>query len=113
MKKTNKSFTISVVAVGFLIWFLATLAPHYRTIFFYHRVTNCTYYSLFSCKPVLTAISVVTLKKFNLAGLENVLAGVLMVLPGMIINTFVIQFFEEIFPNMTSNKTATVCSWLI
>lgn len=61
----------------------------------------------------MEAISVVNFKKFNLAVLENVLAGVLMILPGMIIDIFVIQFFEKIFPNMPSARAATFGSWLM
>lgn len=46
-------------------------------------------------------------------GLENVVAGVLLVLLSMLIYTFVIQFFEKVFPDMPASKAATVGSWLM
>ncbi|WP_259183450.1 DUF5367 domain-containing protein [Sphingobacterium sp. BIGb0165] len=53
------------------------------------------------------------LQKFKLSGLENIVAGVLLVLPGMVLDTFVIQFFEQFYPNMPSSRAATFGSWLM
>jgi hypothetical protein len=39
--------------------------------------------------------------------------AVLLVLPGMVIDTLVIQFFEQIYPNMPANRAATFGSWLM
>lgn len=47
--------------------------------------------------PVLGLVTVFTCRKFRLTGLENVAAGVLLVLPGMLIDTFVIQFLVAYF----------------
>ncbi len=58
-------------------------------------------------------LSLFTFKKFNLSGFEKTAAGILLVLPGMLIDTFVIQFFEDIFPNMPSSRAASFGSWLM
>lgn len=58
-------------------------------------------------------LSLFTFQKFNLSGFEKTAAGILLVLPGMIIDTFAIQFFEAIFPNMPSSRAASFGSWLM
>lgn len=114
MNKANKSSTISFLGIGFLIWLLATLAFRVAGQYFFITESPIVLTILYlAVIPALALISAVTFKKFNLIGLENVLAGVLMVLPGMIIDTFVIQFFEDIFPNMPSSRAATFGSWLM
>lgn len=114
MNKANKLSTISFLGIGFLIWLLATLAFRVAGQYFFITESPIVLTILYlAVIPALALISAVTFKKFNLIGLENVLAGVLMVLPGMIIDTFVIQFFEDIFPNMPSTRAATFGSWLM
>lgn len=105
---------LPILGIGFLIWLLATLAFRFAGQFFFITdspiVLSILYFVVI---PALALISVVTFKRFHLTGLEHVLAGTLLVLPGMIIDTFVIQFFEDIFPNMSSDKAATFGSWLM
>lgn len=62
--------------------------------------------------PVLAGVSVVTFKRLALKGLENVGAAVLLVLPGMTIDTFVIHFFADVFPNMPASRATSFGSWL-
>ncbi|WP_376786663.1 MULTISPECIES: DUF5367 family protein [Sphingobacterium] len=38
---------------------------------------------------------------------QALVAGVLLVLPEMVLDTFVIQFFEQIYTNMPSSQAAT------
>ncbi|MNE35941.1 hypothetical protein D3C81_1658460 [compost metagenome] len=63
--------------------------------------------------PALVLISILTFKRFKLSGFENIVAGVLLVLPGMVLDMFIIQFFEHIFPNMAPNSATTFGSWLM
>lgn len=110
----NRKFIIPIIGIVFLIWFLATLAFRVAGQFFFITDSPIVLTSLYlAVIPALSLISIFTFKKFKLIGLENVLAGTLMVLPGMIIDTFVIQFFENIFPNMPSARAATFGSWLM
>lgn len=114
MEKHQKTFIVPVLGVGFLIWFLATLAFRVAGQFFFITESPATLAGLYvAVVPALAIISVATFKKFLLSGLETVLAGVLLVLPGMIIDTFVIQFFKDIFPNMPSSRAAAFGSWLM
>lgn len=110
----NKPVILQVLGVGFLIWFLATLAFRLAGQFFFITDSVAILTVLYvAVIPALTLISIVTFKRFKLSGLENVVAGVLLVIPGMMIDTFIIQFFENIFPNMPSSNAATFGSWLM
>ena len=114
MNKADRSFVIPVLGIGFLIWLLATLAFRFAGHIFFITESPVILTVLYaSVVPALAFISAITFRKFKLSGLENVVAGVLMVLPGMIIDTFVIQFFEETFPNMPSSRAAAFGSWLM
>lgn len=114
MNKSNRPFIIPVLGVGFLIWLLATLAFRVAGQFFFITESPVILTILYlAVIPSLALISVITFKKFKLSGLENAAAGVLLVLPGMIIDTFVIQFFKDIFPNMPSSSAASFGSWLM
>lgn len=114
MNIAHKQFILPVLGVGFLIWFLATLVFRVAGQFFFITESPVILTVLYlAVIPVLSLISAITFQKFNLSGLENVVAGVLLVLPGMIIDTFVIQFFNDIFPNMPSSRAASFGSWLM
>ncbi|WP_294183116.1 DUF5367 family protein [Sphingobacterium sp.] len=107
-------FILPVLAIGFLIWFLATLAFRFAGHFFFITDSPAILMGLYlAVIPVLALLAILTFKTFRLSGLENVLAGVLLVLPGMIIDAFVIQFFEQIFPNLLPSQAATFGSWLM
>lgn len=110
----KKNFVLPVLTGGFLIWLLATLAFRLAGQFFFITDSAAILTSLYlAVIPALIMISVLTFKKFKLSGLENIVAGVLLVLPGMVLDTFVIQFFEQIYPNMPSSQAATFGSWLM
>ncbi|MHC6199425.1 DUF5367 domain-containing protein [Elizabethkingia miricola] len=109
----RRSF-ILVLGIGFLIWLLATIAFRVAGQFFFITDSAVVLSILYIIVvPVLGMVTVFTCRKFRLAGLENVAAGVLLVLPGMLIDTFVIQFFGNIFPNMPASNAATFGSWLM
>jgi hypothetical protein len=114
MNNTNRQYVIPILGIGFLIWFLATLAFRLAGQFFFITESPAILTVLYLVViPSLAFISAITFKRFKLSGLENVVAGVLMVLPGMIIDTYVIQFFKDVFPNMPSDRAATFGSWLM
>ncbi|MBB1138211.1 DUF5367 domain-containing protein [Myroides sp. WP-1] len=114
MNKTNRSFIIPVLFIGFLVWLLATLAFRFAGQFFFITESSTVLALLyFILIPSMILLSLFTFKKFNLSGFEKTAAGILLVLPGMLIDTFVIQFFEDIFPNMPSSRAASFGSWLM
>ncbi|MCT3959515.1 DUF5367 domain-containing protein [Elizabethkingia anophelis] len=114
MTYLHKRYFISILAIGFLIWLFATIAFRVAGQFFFITDSAVVLSILYIIVvPVLGLVTVFTCRKFRLTGLENVVAGVLLVLPGMLIDTFVIQFFGSIFPNMPENNAATFGSWLM
>ncbi|EQB91840.1 DUF5367 domain-containing protein [Elizabethkingia anophelis] len=114
MTYLHKRYFISILAIGFLIWLFATIAFRVAGQFFFITDSTVVLSILYIIVvPVLGLVTVFTCRKFRLTGLENVVAGVLLVLPGMLIDTFVIQFFCSIFPNMPESNAATFGSWLM
>ncbi|WP_407489631.1 DUF5367 domain-containing protein [Elizabethkingia anophelis] len=109
----RRSF-IPVLGIGFLIWLFATIAFRVAGQYFFITDSIVVLSILYIIVvPVLGLVTVFTCRKFRLTGLENIVAGVLLVLPGMLIDTFVIQFFGDIFPNMPASNAATFGSWLM
>lgn len=105
---------LQVLGVGFLVWFLATLAFRLAGQFFFLTESVAVLTTLYlAVIPALALISIVTFKNLRLSGLENAVGGVLLVLPGMILDTFAIQFFAHLFPNMPSDRAASFGSWLM
>ncbi|SUJ18059.1 Uncharacterised protein [Sphingobacterium spiritivorum] len=114
MTPLQKRSFILVLGIGFLIWLLATIAFRVAGQYFFITDSPVVLSILYIIVvPVLGLVTVLTCRKFRLAGLENIVAGVLLVLPGMLIDTFVIQFFGDIFPNMPASNAATFGSWLM
>lgn len=114
MTLSYKRYLIPILGIGFLIWFLATIAFRAAGQFFFITDSPVILSILYVIVvPTLSFTTVLTCRKFRLKGPENVVAGVLLVLPGMLIDTFVIQFFGDVFPNMPTNRAATFGSWLM
>lgn len=114
MNTTEKQFLVPLLSIGFLIWLFATVAfRDAGQFFFITESANVLTILYLTVIPSLALTSFIIFKKFRLWRLENVLAGVLLVLPGMLIDTFVIQFFGDIFPNMPNSRAATFGSWLM
>ncbi|MFE7087393.1 DUF5367 domain-containing protein [Sphingobacterium spiritivorum] len=114
MTPQQRSSFMPVLGIGFLIWLLATIAFRVAGQYFFITDSAVVLSILYIIVvPVLGLVTVFTCRKLRLTGLENVVAGVLLVLPGMLIDTFVIQFFGDIFPNMPASNAATFGSWLM
>lgn len=52
-------------------------------------------------------------RRFQLTGTQPSLSSALIVLPGMILDTFVILFFSDALPNMPTHADAEFGSWLM
>jgi hypothetical protein len=107
MTGTQERFAGPTLLAGFLIWLLASLAFRVRGQFFFITEDRGPLVALYA------GVSVVTFKRLALKGLEKVAAGVLLVLPGMTIDTFVIHFFADVFPNMPASRATSFGSWLM
>ncbi|WP_185097508.1 DUF5367 family protein [Chryseobacterium indologenes] len=63
--------------------------------------------------PALGFIATSVFKRFKLNNLESVKSAAIMVLPGMLLDTLCIQFFDKLFPNMPETYSKTFASWLM
>ncbi len=111
MKMNFKTFSL---LLGFTIWLLATVAFRVAGQYFFLTDNPVVLTSLYLLViPFLGLISNWVFNKFNLTKLEAVQSATLMVLPGMIFDTFCIEFFEWVFPNLPPTDGATFGSWLM
>lgn len=114
MKIQNKRYLFISFIVGFLVWLIATVlfrvAGHY-----FFKVDNVwvmiALYLLLI--PALGFMANTVFNKFKLNRLESVQSAVIMGLPGMLLDTYCIQFFEKVFPNMPEIYSKTFGSWLM
>ncbi|WP_289662651.1 DUF5367 domain-containing protein [Flavobacterium panacagri] len=114
MKTYKDNYLLISFIVGFLVWFTATIlfriAGHYFFIVDNPLIMLVLYIILI---PVLGFISTSVFNKFNLNNPESIKAAVAMVLPGMLLDTLCIQFFEKLFLNMPESYSKTFASWLM
>lgn len=114
MKTQKENYLLISFIVGFLVWLSATIlfriAGHYFFIVDNPLIMSALYLILI---PALGFISTSVFNKFNLDNLESVKAAVAMVLPGMLLDTLCIQFFEKLFLNLPESHSKTFASWLM
>lgn len=108
------NYKISSFIIGFTIWLIATIV--FRLWGQYFFVTNNAFIltALYLILiPVLGLIVNLVTNKYKLNRLEAIHSTVIMVLPGMIFDTFCIQFFSLVFPNLPATDGITFGSWLM
>lgn len=114
MKTQKENYLLTSFIVGFFVWLLATvlfrIAGHHFFIVDNVVVMVVLYVILI---PALGFISTSIFNKFKLDNLESVKSAAIMVLPGMLLDTLCIQFFEKLFPNMPEIYSKTFASWLM
>lgn len=114
MKTYKENYQLISFIVGFLVWLSATVlfrvAGHYFFIVDNVFVMAVLYIMLI---PALGFMATTVFNKFKLGNPESVKAAAIMVLPGMILDTLCIQFFEKLFPNMPEIHSKTFASWLM
>lgn len=105
--------TFSLI-VGFAVWLIATLAFRFAGEHFFLTDNKFVLIGLYiAVIPALGIMAVWVFNKYKLNKLQSIHSAALMVLPGMIIDTFCIEFFSKIFPNLPENDAATFGSWLM
>lgn len=114
MKTLKQNYLLISFIVGFLVWLSATIlfrvAGHHFFIVDNPLVLVVLYIILI---PALGFISTSVFNKFKLGNLESIKSAAIMVLPGMILDTVCIQFFEKLFPNMPEIYSKAFGSWLM
>lgn len=108
------NYKLFSLTTGFSIWFLATLvfriAGHHFFLTQNPLVLTLLYLILI---PSLGFVANRVFNKYKLTKAEAVQSAALMVLPGMLLDTFCVQFFALVFPNLPEEDGATFGSWLM
>ncbi len=108
------NYKLFSLTAGFTIWLLATLAFRVAGHHFFLTENPLVMASLYlALIPSLGFVATWTFNRYNLNKLEATQSAVLMVLPGMLLDTFCVKFFALVFPNLPENDGATFGSWLM
>jgi len=100
--------------VGFLIWFLATILFRVAGQYFFLTDNTLVMLSLYlAVIPALSLVAIQVYKKYKLSSQEKIIASVYMVISGMFLDAFCIQFFAWIFPNLPISADASFGAWLM
>lgn len=114
MKTNKENYLLISLITGFLVWLSATLL--FRLLGQHFFIVDNALLMLFLYSiliPALGVISTSVFKRLKLDNLESVKSATVMVLPGMLLDTVCIQFFERIFRNMPEIYSKTFASWLM
>jgi len=112
-KMNNKNWQ-TILLNGFLIWLVATIIFRLLGQYFFITEDNLILIILYaSVIPSLSFVSIMIFRRFHVLGLDCILGSVLLVLPGMILDTIVIQLFSDLMPNMPASRASTFGSWLM
>lgn len=114
MKVHKENYLLISFIVGFLVWLSATVLFRVAGQYFFIVDNALVLVGLYIILiPALGFISTSVFNKFKLGNLESIKSATIMVLPGMILDTLCIQFFEKLFPNMPEIYSKTFASWLM
>ncbi|WP_126972652.1 DUF5367 domain-containing protein [Gynurincola endophyticus] len=114
MKTTKDNYLRFSFIVGFLVWLSATVLFRVAGQYFFIVGNPSVMVGLYIILiPALGFISTSVFNKFNLTHLESIKSAAIMVLPGMLLDTLCIQFFEKLFPNMPESYSKSFASWLM
>ncbi|RXM45152.1 hypothetical protein BOW55_16425 [Flavobacterium sp. YO12] len=100
--------------VGFGIWLMATIT--FRLFGHYFFITDNTFILIalyIILIPVLGIIVNSVNNKYKLNKLEAIHSTVIMILPGMLLDTLCIYFFSLVFPNLPTADGVVFSSWLM
>lgn len=108
------NYKIFSLIIGFTIWLSATIAFRVAGQYFFltnnHTIMIGIYLAVLPC---LGLVATWVFNKYKLSKLQAIQSAVIMVLPGMIFDTFCIEFFPLVFPNLPETDAATFGSWLM
>lgn len=100
--------------LGFSIWLGATLVFRMAGQHFFLVENPTVLAALYlSVAPTLMGVAHLFFKRARLTGSQPVFSAALMVLPGMLLDTFVILFFDKLMPNLPAHVDAEFGSWLM
>ncbi|MBE8715010.1 DUF5367 family protein [Sphingobacterium hungaricum] len=100
--------------LGFFIWAIATFAFRYFGHLFFLTDRQWVVITLFAGTAlILGIISHIVFNKFRLSKPQSVHAAALLVLPGMLLDSLCLFFFDLVFPTLPSTDGTIFSSWLM
>lgn len=99
---------------GFTVWLLGTLAFRWWGAYFFITDNPLVILTFFAATvPAMVLAIHWVFRKYKLADAERAKSVILMALPGMLLDVFVVQLTKFIYPAFTANDTITFSSWLL
>lgn len=114
MKTLKENYPLLSFIVGFLVWLVATLL--FRIAGQHFFIVDNTLVMIMLYIILIPALGFVATTVFNICKLdhlESIKSAAIMVLPGMLLDTVCVEFFEKLFPNMPEIYGKTFASWLM
>lgn len=112
--QNTMNYKLFSLTTGFIVWLLATLVFRIAGQHFFLTenpiVMTLLYLVLI---PSLGLVATWTFNRYKLNKPEAVQSAALMVLPGMLLDTYCVKFFAFVFPNLPEKDGATFGSWLM
>lgn len=95
---------------GFLLWLGVTVTVRLVG----HFLLNATLVLLIfaAAVPLIAAVAYPVYSWRKLKPSQRPLAAIYAVLPGMVLDVFVLLFFSQVFPNLPSTAVVTYAAWL-
>ena len=108
------NYKVFSLVIGFTIWFFATLAFRVAGQYFFLTDNSTVLIGLYLIVvPFLGMVATKVFNRYKLNKLQAIQSATIMVLPGMVFDTFCIEFFTWVFPNLPETDAATFGSWLM
>ncbi|OJJ15632.1 hypothetical protein BKI52_37755 [marine bacterium AO1-C] len=102
------------VLLGFAVWLLATLIFRFLGQHFFFTENPLIMTGLYIIViPLLGFIANKAFQKYQLTQPQSIEASVYLVLPGMLLDVVCIQFFAQVFPNLSPKADASFGAWLM
>lgn len=100
--------------IGFSIWLVATIIFRLAGQYFFF-IDNVIVMSILYLLTAffLAFITILVYQKYQLSGQERIVASAYLVISGMFLDVFCIQFFAWVFPNLSIEADASFGAWLM
>lgn len=100
--------------VGFGIWLLATIALRLGgQLLFDTDTTSMKVVLLVVSAPLMFALPRRLFKVFSIASADRALGGIVLVAPGMFLDTISAMWFSSVFPNIRPDAAGPFGGWLL
>jgi Family of unknown function (DUF5367) len=88
--------------LGFLLWFVATVAVRLIGQFLFNPETSNVLLTFVVAVPLMAAITYSIYSFWKVEAKARLMAIMYVLLPGMMLDTFTVLFASDVFPNLTS-----------